>query len=181
LNEIVAISSGNNYSVALDSSGNVWEWGYNNQGQLGDGSTTESEYAVEVSDANVAGQVSEVYAGGSMTTNGQVIALLDDGSVYAWGSDTCGQLGNEEGNCETQTYSTTPISVDVPSGVTFNYVASGGTSSFALDSNGNVWAWGDDSEGQLGDGSDTGYVLDPEEVASGWTYLSAVATHVVGG
>ena len=52
--------------------------------------------------------------------------------------------------------------------------------SYALDSKGNVWAWGSDAKGQLGDGNDTGNVLKPEEVASGYSQLSAVAAVVVG-
>jgi alpha-tubulin suppressor-like RCC1 family protein len=66
-----------------------------------------------------------------------------------------------------------PEPVDVPAGVTFTYVAAGGTHSLALDSGGNVWAWGDNTNGELGDGLREPYSVSPVKVDSGvdqiWT------------
>ncbi len=174
VNHVTAISSGSDTSMALESDGNVYNWGDNNFGQLGNGTTTNSDMPVQVP---LEASATEIFAGGSLSTNGQEIALLSDGSVWAWGNDAWGQLGNGI----TESFSATPVEATaLPAGHTWTYVASGGQSSFALDSNGEVWAWGDDSLGELGDGNDTGYVVTPEQVASGYSQISAVAAHFAG-
>jgi alpha-tubulin suppressor-like RCC1 family protein len=169
LDDVTAISSGDTFSVALTASGDVYEWGYNNWGQLGDGTTTDSNVPVEV--VGLPGPVAQIYAGGSRSDNGQVIALLRDGSVYAWGNDEWGQLGNGE----AEAYSATPVQVDVPNGTTFKSVATGGASSYAIDSSGHLWAWGNDNHGYLGNGKNSGYAVNPEEIGPGYSQLSAVA------
>jgi alpha-tubulin suppressor-like RCC1 family protein len=173
LSGIVAISAGSSFSLALDSSGHVWAWGEGNFGQLGDGNTNNSDVPVEVP---LPGSVREVFAGGSASTNGQAIALLDDGSVYAWGNNQWAQLGTGAGP-----NSDTPVKVTVPAGITYTYVATGGSSSYGLDTSGNLWAWGNDSKGELGDGRSTGTVATPERVDSGLTLVSAVAAVAVVG
>lgn len=75
------------------------------------------------------------------------VALKADGSVWAWGFNSSGQLGNG-----ATTNSFTPVQVSGLSGVTA--VAAGGDHAFALKA-GTVWAWGDNYYGQLGDGSTT--------------------------
>jgi alpha-tubulin suppressor-like RCC1 family protein len=170
---IDAISAGDLYSAALDSTGHVWEWGLNDFGQLGDGTTVNSDIPVEVK--GLPGPVKEIFAGGSLKGNGQTVALLDNGSVYAWGSDVWGQLGNEQ----TEFDSPTPVRVDLPSGVTFTQVATGGTASYALDSSGDVWAWGAAQYVHFGLTALEDYILSPQEMASNSTQLSAVADVVV--
>jgi alpha-tubulin suppressor-like RCC1 family protein len=54
-------------------------------------------------------------------------------------------------------------------------VAAGGCSSYALDTSGNIWAWGDNGTGQLGDGRKSANVLKPRKAASGFSEISAVA------
>jgi alpha-tubulin suppressor-like RCC1 family protein len=168
LDDIVAISSGSNSSVALGSSGKVWTWGLNNLGQLGDGNTHNSDTPVHVS---LPGPVDEIFAGGWSVSTGHDLALLDNGSVYAWGNDSDGQLGNDRKN----PYSDTPVKVLFPSGVAIEAVAAGGCSSYALDTSGNIWAWGNNGKGELGDGHKSADVLEPRKVASGFTKISAVA------
>ena len=173
LSGITAISAGSSFTLALDSSGDVWAWGQNNFGQLGDGKTVNSDVPVEVP---LPARATEIYAGGSEPENGQSVALLSNGTVWAWGNDSWGQLGNGT----TETYSDTPVRVNVPSKVQFKYVSTAGSSSYALDASGNVWAWGSDKCGQLGDGRRSAYVLDPEQVAQNYAELSTVADTVTG-
>lgn len=141
-------------------------WGMGSYGELGDGLFSEpSDVPVQVHELSF---VTAVAAG---LRHG--LALLADGTVMAWGSDTRGQLG-EEGASGTAT----PIPVEGLSGV--KAIAAGGNSSYALLSNGTVWAWGDNESGQLGDGNDAESEV-PVEVKglSGVTAISAGEEHVL--
>jgi len=136
----VAVDAGSSHSVALKSNGSVWAWGNNSAGQLGDGTTTTRWTPVQVS--GFSSGVAAIAAGSSHT-----VALKSDGSVWAWGYNMYGQLGNG-----TNTASSVPVQVSgLSSGVTA--IAAGGSHNVALKSDGTLWAWGYNSSGQLGDGT----------------------------
>jgi alpha-tubulin suppressor-like RCC1 family protein len=84
---IVGIAANNAFSAALGSDGTVWEWGSNNYGQLGDGTTTERLRPVEA--IGLDSGITQISAGGS-----HVLALRSDGTVLAWGRNVEGQLGD---------------------------------------------------------------------------------------
>jgi len=132
-----SISAGAQHTLALKDDGTVWAWGLNNAGQLGDGTTTNSSTPVQVS--GLAG-VTAIVAG-----NSHNLALLSDGTVWAWGDNSSGQLGN--GTTST-TATSTPVQVSGLTGITA--IAGGGLHSLALKSDGTVWAWGWNGDGQLG-------------------------------
>ena len=88
-----------------------YNWGYNAAGQLGNGSTEDSEVPVRVP---LTEPVRQVFQGGSGPKNGQSIAILTNGAVWAWGDNDRGQLGNG-----TRTSSDVPLHVKVPKGVRF--------------------------------------------------------------
>jgi alpha-tubulin suppressor-like RCC1 family protein len=161
LHRVEAISAGQSESMALDASGNVWTWGFNELGQLGDGTTRDSDVPVKVS---LPAPAVQIYAGGDDFENGSMIVLLSNGQVWAWGDDAQGQLGN--GTDEAS--SDVPVQVIGLSGVTITAVATAGVTSFALDSTGDVWGWG----GAVG--------ATPEIVATGFTQISGVAGLFVG-
>jgi alpha-tubulin suppressor-like RCC1 family protein len=119
--------------------------------------------------------VSQVFQGGSGASNGQTVALLANGSVWAWGANSKGQVGNG-----SNVNATSPVLVKVPSGVTFTKVNSGGYSSYAIDSSGQVWAWGGNQNGQLGIGTSTGIKTVPVKVGIELTQVSATASNVAG-
>ncbi len=134
----LTVHAGNGFSVALLSEGMVKAWGKNNQGQLGNGTMgTDMPYPVAVSGLT---DVKALSAGDS-----HVLAVRFDRTVWTWGANTSGQLGDG-----------TSASRDVPSmvgqlaGVVA--VAAGGGHSLALRDDGTVWAWGGNSQGQLGIG-----------------------------
>jgi alpha-tubulin suppressor-like RCC1 family protein len=131
-------SIGGGHTVALNTNGTVSDWGYNSNGQLGNNSTTNSSTPVLVSGLT---GIKEVAAGSRHT-----LALASSGTVYAWGYNGYGQLGNGGTN---DIYTPYTIS-NFPSGTSITKIAGGGFFSLALDTNGNVWAWGDNTYGELG-------------------------------
>lgn len=171
LSDVAAISSGDTFDVALTSSGQVFDWGENQFGQLGNGTDSNSNVPVAVSLPSPAVQI---YAGGSTSYNGQTVALLKNGEVFAWGNNAWGQLGND-----STTGSDVPVQVHFAGKTVISFVATAGQTSFALDSNGNLYAWGDNAKSQYGDGSPGGSSLVPKIVGNGYRSISTVADKVV--
>lgn len=144
LSGIVAIAATTNNSYAVrGSDGTVWAFGYNNYGQLGNGTTTTSNVPVQVS--GLSGVIA-VAAGGD-----HALALKSDGTVFGWGLDNYGQLG-DGGNGSPRL---TPVAVLNLFGV--RKIAALSMSSFALKTDsllsGRLWAFGSNNYGQLGDGT----------------------------
>ena len=138
-----AVAAGQaNYSLAVGSDGNVYAWGDNSFGELGDGTTTSSDTPVLVRLPGGA-RASSVAAGGG---EGFSLAISTDGNVYAWGSNTFGQLGDG-----SQMAAFAPERIKLPGGVGATAVSAGGGHSLAVGTDGKVYAWGVDYAGQLGD------------------------------
>ena len=169
---VTALTSSWEGSGALLSNGDYYDWGYNAAGQLGDGSTANSAVPVEV---KVPAAVRRVSQGGSGATNGQTIAILANASVWAWGDNRKGQLGDS-----SRTSSDVPVTVPVPVGVTFVKVNSGGYSCYAIDSSGRLWAWGGNDNGQLGTRHVTRSTTRPVDVGIHLTQVSSTASNVAG-
>lgn len=145
LSGVTAVAAGGYHSLALDRNGNVWGWGNNTLGQLGRGvftnlSTMTAERVIEQGGLEISG-VTKVAAGGNYS-----LALLNNGSVYAWGYNALGQLGI--GNTESTNYA-----VPITSLTGVAQIAAGGGHALALLNDGTVWAWGYNYYGQVGDGS----------------------------
>jgi alpha-tubulin suppressor-like RCC1 family protein len=145
LHGIKAVAATYFTSYALMSDGTVRSWGGGAFGQLGAGAR-ESASPTPVAVAGLTG-VKAIAAGGD-----HAMALLSNGTVAVWGGNTYGQMGNgttlkgAEG-----TGSTVPAIVPNLSGVVA--IAAGGGDDVALLSNGTVVAWGENKQGQLGDGT----------------------------
>jgi alpha-tubulin suppressor-like RCC1 family protein len=147
---ITAISAGTNFSLALASDGMVFAWGSNNNGQLGNNSTTDSSapVAVIMNGALSDKTIKSISAGGSYA-----IALATDGTAFGWGYNYYGQLGN---NSTSQ--SLVPVAVTtsgVLSGKTISQITAGDSSVLVLTSDNKLFSWGYNGSGQLGNNSTT--------------------------
>jgi alpha-tubulin suppressor-like RCC1 family protein len=136
------VSASGTQSFALAANGDLYAWGSNGSGQFGNGDTTGSLVPVQAY-ASAGVTFTQVSAGGNYS-----MALGSDGRVYASGANNAGQLGDG-----TITDSQVPVQVQLPAGLTFTQVTSGNTSSFAVASDGNAYAWGSNADGVLGDGT----------------------------
>jgi uncharacterized repeat protein (TIGR02543 family) len=162
--------------ITLKPDGTVWTWGYNEHGQVGNGTTNDASLPVQVLGPGGTGHLSEIIAvmGGEQHN----IALKSDGTVWTWGDNKEDQLG--DGNA---TDSFTPVQV---SGLTSIVKLGGrGYHSVAVKSDGTVWDWGWDEFGALGIGvADTNYdypvpvevpgVTNPIMVSSGFQFSVAL-------
>jgi len=170
---VVTIAAGLGHSMALQSNGELWAWGDNMYGQLGDGSTTSRSSPEQI---NAIGNLKAVTAG-----NYHTLAIKSDGTLWAWGYNAQGQLGDG-----TYTNESSPENISAISGVSgVVAIAAGGSYTVALKSGGTVWTWGDNSYGELGNGNTTnssnnyspqqiGTIGNISAVAAGWNHAVAL-------
>lgn len=160
----VQVAGGVDHTCALDIDGSVWCWGQNEHGQLGDGTTVSHTAPVRVA---VPASVNHVAAGAFFTC-----AATSGGTVFCWGINSSGQLG-----IGTQSqYESEPASVaDIHSATR---VTAGWMHACALLNSGEVYCWGNNAIGQIGDGTTTNR-LSPVAVQSLFsvTKISAANYH----
>ena len=167
LNDITAIAADAYHTIALRNDGTVWAWGANCFGQLGDGTGGWgiSRYTpVQVQNLN---NVTAIATGYHHT-----VALRSDGTVWAWGTNWFGQLGDG-----TTTARYTPTQVKNLSNVTA--ISAGDNHTVALRNDGTVWAWGGNQVGQLGDGTTSHWDDDNNIMVN--ARLAPVQVHAPGG
>ena len=191
----IQVSAGRLFSLAIDQDGNIWAWGYNDNGQLGNGKTrgtnTPQSVLLDPKHASTVLKAVQVSAGDFHS-----LAIDQDGNTWAWGRNDYGQLGN--GKTSGTNANPTPSSVlldpkHASTVLKAVQVSAGGSLSLAIDQDGNTWAWGHNDYGQLGNGStsslrnpvpgsvllnpkDTSTVLKAVQVSAGWAHSLAVDT-----
>lgn len=179
------IAGGQFHTLALDSLGGAWSWGYNAAGQLGDGTTTQRKMPVKVIGLTGKTIVSVAGGGGPQTgaAGGHSLALDSTGHVWAWGGNRNGELG--QGTTDSSAHGTP---VEVKAGLqggtylgdtsSIVAIAGGRYHDLAVSADGKVWAWGDGGSGQLGDGT-SGQASTPVKVSQ-TTMVNAVIDVAAG-
>ena len=163
------IAAGGWHSLVVCSDSTVKAFGENASGELGDSTTTDRNTPVQVS--GLTGIIS--VSGGGDQLEAHSLALKSNGTVWSWGSNIYGQLGNG-----TTTNTTIPVQVLVLTGATA--ISAGGWNSAALKKDGTVWTWGWNTDGQLGDGTFTDKIV-PVQVPglTGIIAISAGTYHIL--
>ena len=167
---VIAIAAGSNHSLALKSDGTVWAWGDNWYGQLGDGAMDNRRTPAQVPGL---ADITAIVAG-----NDHNLALKSDGTIMAWGHNNYGSCG-----CNTTFFCfRSPVQTHIIDDAVA--IAAGHYHSLALRSDGSVWAWGINHDGQLGDDTITNrlvpvpvynyYLKDVAAVGTGLSHSIAV-------
>jgi alpha-tubulin suppressor-like RCC1 family protein len=167
-----SITAGSSHTCGLDSTGKAWCWGRDADGQLGDGNDGQaSEYAPVAVASSLTFSV--LAAGGSHTC-----AIDTGGKAWCWGDDGFGQLGDGNDG-QADEYAPVPVA----GSLSYRALTSGFGHTCGVDTTGKAWCWGNDLDGQLGDGND-GQATDyaPVAVASSLTFasLDAGGVHTCG-
>jgi alpha-tubulin suppressor-like RCC1 family protein/outer membrane protein OmpA-like peptidoglycan-associated protein len=154
--KIVKIAAGSNHSLAIDSQGNLWTWGCNSYGQLGDGTTKNRYIPVLIMEGK---KFMAIAAGESHS-----LAIDTDGTLWAVGDNRKGQLG--DGTTIGKNYM-----VKVKTANKFVTVAAKGSHSLAIDANKTLWAFGNNEFGQLGDSTKINKIV-PVAIKKGTHFIS---------
>ncbi|WP_297317258.1 InlB B-repeat-containing protein, partial [uncultured Bifidobacterium sp.] len=139
------VSAGGYHSMAIGSDGNVYTWGNNDGGQLGRSSSVTSGATIVGNSrpGPVSNPIGSTFTAVSAGFNYST-ALTSDGTLMTWGENVFGQLGRKTSS------GSTPGKVGAPTGVTYTGSAAGYTHSMAIGSDGNLYTWGSNVDGQLG-------------------------------
>ncbi len=148
------IAAGYNHSLALTSSGQLYTFGANSAGQLGNtilGTEVPNPTPTLISLPGASGPVSKIAAGGSHS-----LALTSSGELYGFGNNQSGELGITT-NAGTSKPNPMPTLISLPGASgELSEIAAGATHSLALSSTGELYAFGDNAEGQLGSATNSG-------------------------
>jgi len=155
----VTVSAGYDHTVAIKTDGSLWTWGDNSYGKLGLGDTTINSNT-PVQESTHASNWVTVSARGSHTA-----AIKTDGSLWTWGQNTYGQLGNGTGGSHINH---TPAKIWGKDANNWKTVSAGYYHTTAIKEDGVLWSWGSNFDGQLGDATRKDRTTPVRVIVSGW-------------
>lgn len=181
LTDIISVSAGSNHSLSLKSDGTVWAWGNNQYGQLGNGEIgTNSATPIQVKNSDGSGYLTDVKAIAAGTYFSMI--LKNDGTVWIWGYNSDGIRGTGIGVNDNSNKLLLPTQVKqgfgFPSDIVF--IAAGENHSVVLKSDGRVFSWGENTQGQVGIGCllyNCSFVYYPRQVFSDAISIAAGKMH----
>lgn len=157
--------------VSVKTDGTAWAWGYNAYGTLGTTAGANQSSPVQLGSANE-------WSSFSIGHGHAKFGIKPNGTLWAWGQNSYGQLGLSDSGSTTHRYSP----VQVGSLTNWAYSATGRNHSLAVKTDGTLWAWGEGSTGRLGlsvGGAETATSYSsPKQVGSGTTWLKVAAGHI---
>ena len=162
------VSVGRNHMSAIKTDGTLWSWGDNSYGQLGTNNTTSRSSPVQIAGAGTAWKL---IAAGSYHS----LAIKTDGTLWAWGGNGLGELGDDSGSARSSPIQTTAGGTD------WKRVAAGSYHSMGIKTDGTLWVWGYNLFGALGDGTTDSKYSPVQTAASGtnWQSVDGGGLHTV--
>lgn len=165
---VTAIGTGLHHSLAAGADGSLWAWGDNSSGQLGVGSQAPGGTQVPIRVTGLPSGPTVKQLGGGFSHS---VARLSDGSLWAWGDNTYGQLG-------TGNQLNTNAPVRVSGTVSAGSLSVGATANAVVSTSGLAYVWGDNRFGQLGDGTMTPRFT--PTLVPGFDHVTAASTGLFG-
>ena len=168
----LSISAGDDYTVAIKSDNTLWAWGSNSIGQLGHspiGSNSDTPVQEESNSTNwksITANVGSKY-------KSHTIAYKNDGSLWSWGDNGSGQLGQDD---TTDRSTPTQIGAGIDWSV---HLSAGEEHTAVIKSDGSLWTWGNNYDGQLGDNTKVDKIEPIEVNSSTWLEISSGLLHTV--
>jgi alpha-tubulin suppressor-like RCC1 family protein len=147
----------NYHTVALKTDGTLWSWGINSSGTLGD-NTNSIHRSSPVQEITGSTNWKKVHAGNSRTG-----AIKDDGTLWMWGANANGQLGDN-----TSISKSSPVQT-ICGGTNWKDVLGNSGCTVAIKTDGSLWLWGHNHVGQLGDGTSALHRSSPVQTLAGGT------------
>lgn len=192
LGDVLSIAAGGEHALALRRDGSLWAWGNNQNNQLGHGFDSYSPVAVPVCvEFDVDAELCVTPLTGVIAIaagDAHNLALTADGSLWAWGDEQGGALGigcsggDEESGPSVPCPVLAPVAIRVDDGSAgWSSITAGRAFSVAITSNGSLWAWGDNDDGELGDESLAGQLVPRRLPTSEVSWIGARAgdSHVL--
>lgn len=164
------VSSGGTTIVAIKDDGTLWAWGYNNYGQIGDGTTTDRHTPTQESGEDT--DWAKVKACDYFT-----LALKTDGTLWGWGSNGSGQLADDP-----SAFTSDPDPFEISADTDWAELACTKQTSFAIKNNGTLWGWGKNIDGILTQDTENDVYPKPDIIQANlmsnkgstyWTQVSA--------
>lgn len=157
------VSSSDNFTGAIKTDGTLWMWGANNLGQLGTGDTTKRSSPVQTISGGT--NWKQISCG-----NNHAAAIKTDGSLWLWGYNIAGQLGDNTSGAAA--LKSSPVQT-ISGGTNWKSVAAGlGATTAAIKTDGSLWLWGDNPSGQLGTNDTTNRSSPVQTVSAGKNWKS---------
>ncbi|WGD38144.1 hypothetical protein [Lysinibacter sp. HNR] len=147
IDRVVQITPGVFHTVALTESGQLWSWGRNANGQLGDGTSTSRHNLTPV---DMSGALANERVTQLSTRRDQSMVITESGKLFGWGLNSDGRLGDG-----STTLRRSPVAVDMSgalAGERVTQVSMGQSNTLALTESGKLFAWGDSTTGSNGNG-----------------------------
>ena len=156
------VSCGGLSTAAIKTDGTLWLWGTNYNGRLGDNTTTRRFSPVQTVTGGT--NWSQVACGGNSQGYGHTAAIKTDGTLWLWGRNSNGQLGDN-----TTTSKSSPVQT-ITGGTNWKQVSCGDRHTAAIKSDGTLWTWGMNNRGQLGTGNISGRSSPVQTITGGTTW-----------
>ena len=160
------IRSGNEHTLAIKTDGTLWAWGSNDKGRIGDNTNPEINRSSPV-------QIGALTTWSKTSASGYSMAIKTDGTLWAWGNNDSGQLGDG-----TKVYRSSPVQIGALT--TWSQINAGGSGTAAIKTDGTMWMWGYNGYGSLGDNT-TISKSSPIQLGAltTWSVIAGTAAHIM--